>query len=52
MITYCFLDEDPVSRLNGCARPRDAVERPGAIEPLFAAPFHTVVPYEWDRYVP
>jgi hypothetical protein len=22
------------------------------IEPLFAAPFHPVVPYEWDRYVP
>jgi hypothetical protein len=22
------------------------------IEPLLAAPFHPVVPYEWDRYVP
>ena len=22
------------------------------VEPLLAAPFHPVVPYEWDRYVP
>ena len=22
------------------------------IEPVFAAPFFAVVPYDWDRYVP
>ena len=51
-ITYCFLDDDPVATAE---RLRPVVEsRWGAagIEPLFAAPFHVVVPHEWDRYVP
>ncbi|ORB75435.1 hypothetical protein [Mycobacterium scrofulaceum] len=51
-ITYCFLDDDPV---DAAERLRPALsarwERAG-IEPLFAAPFFAVVPYEWDRYVP
>jgi hypothetical protein len=51
-ISYCFLDDDPVS---AAERLRTALEKrwsENGIEPLFAAPFHTVVPYEWDRYVP
>ncbi|GBG40232.1 hypothetical protein [Mycobacterium montefiorense] len=51
-ITYCFLDADPVAtaeRLRPVLASRWA--EPG-IEPLFAAPFFAVVPYEWDRYVP
>ena len=51
-ISYCFLDEDPVptaERLRPVLEKRWSDER---IEPLFAAPFHAVVPYEWDRYVP
>ncbi|MGH3640931.1 MAG: hypothetical protein ACRDUX_18080 [Mycobacterium sp.] len=51
-LTYCFLDDDPVDT---AARLRPVLEgRWGAtgIEPLFAAPFHPVVPHEWDRYVP
>src|SRR5262249_54159817 len=50
-ISYCFLDEDPVIVAE---RLRPALEtrwRDG-MDPLFAAPFHAVVPYEWDRYVP
>jgi len=45
-ITYCFLDDDPVAvaqRLKPAVQERN---------PLLAAPFHTIVPYEWDRYVP
>jgi hypothetical protein len=51
-ITYCFLDDDPIAtaeRLRPVLAARWA--EPG-IEPLFAAPFFGVVPYEWDRYVP
>jgi hypothetical protein len=45
-LTYCFLDDDPVAvagRLKPLLRER---------EPLLAAPFHPIVPHEWDRYVP
>ncbi|OBF77637.1 hypothetical protein A5750_05765 [Mycobacterium sp. 852002-51613_SCH5001154] len=51
-ITYCFLDDDPVAvgeRLRPVLSAR--WEEPG-VEPLFAAPFFAVVPFEWDRYVP
>jgi|SRR5690349_13228475 len=51
-ISYCFLDEDPVATAE---RLRPKLEKrwgEDGIEPLFAAPFHAVVPYEWDRYVP
>ena len=51
-LTYCFLDEDPVAT---AARLRPVLEKRWKttdIDPLFAAPFHPVVPYEWSRYVP
>lgn len=51
-ITYCFLDDDPVGTAERL-RPvlSDRWEGPG-VEPLFAAPFFAVVPFEWDRHVP
>jgi hypothetical protein len=51
-LSYCFLDEDPVV---AAGRLRPALEKrwsDGVVTPLLAAPFHTVVPHEWDRYVP
>jgi hypothetical protein len=51
-IAYCFLDEDPAQtaqRLRPILQQRWS--RYG-IEPLLAAPFHVVVPYEWDRFLP
>jgi hypothetical protein len=51
-ISYCFLDADPVpvaERLRPVLEERWSGE---GVEPLLAAPFHAVVPYEWDRYVP
>jgi hypothetical protein len=51
-ITYCFLDDEPATT---AARLRPALQNRWSrndIDPLFAAPFHPVVPYEWDRYVP
>ncbi|RDH78436.1 hypothetical protein DVS77_11200 [Mycolicibacterium moriokaense] len=51
-LTYCFLDDDPVAvakRLRPVLAARwDHTD----VEPLLAAPFHPVVPYQWDRYVP
>jgi hypothetical protein len=51
-ITYCYLDDDPVAtaeRLAVHLRQRwassDAVG-------LLAAPFHTLVPFDWSRYLP
>ncbi|GLE53831.1 hypothetical protein [Mycobacterium montefiorense] len=51
-ITYCFLDADPVATAERLRPVLAARWAQWAIEPLFAAPFFAVVPYEWDRYVP
>jgi hypothetical protein len=51
-ISYCFLDDDPVETAE---RLRPALEKrwsENGVAPLLAAPFHPVVPHEWDRYVP
>lgn len=51
-VTYCFLDDDPIAVAERL-RPVLATRWDKAgVEPLLAAPFYTVVPYEWDRYVP
>lgn len=44
-LTYCFLDDDPVVVAKRLAPLMSE-------SPLFAAPFHPVVPHEWDRHVP
>ena len=51
-ITYCFLDDDPVATAE---RLRPVLERRWSdtgVTPLFAAPFHAVVPRDWHRYLP
>jgi hypothetical protein len=51
-LTLCFLDGDPVEtarRLNPLLEER--WQAPD-LNPLFAAPFYSVVPYEWGRYLP
>ncbi|BBY14934.1 hypothetical protein [Mycolicibacterium litorale] len=51
-LSFCFLDDDPVDVAD---RLRPALEKrwsDGGVTPLFAAPFHPVVPHEWDRHVP
>ena len=37
---------------NGCGRCSQKRWKRAGVEPLLAAPFYPVVPYEWDRYVP
>ena len=51
-ITYCFLDDDPVATAQRLQPVLAAGWSEWGTEPLLAAPFHVVVPYEWDRYVP
>lgn len=51
-VTYCLLDEDPITTAN---RLRPVLEQRwgrAGLTPLLAAPFHTLIPYEWDRYLP
>lgn len=51
-ITYCFLDDDPVAT---GLRLRELVQRrwaTGSVTGLLAAPFCSVVPFEWSRYLP
>lgn len=50
-ISYLFLDDDPV-RVAARVEPLLAERSGSGVETLFAAPFHTVVPHEWDRHVP
>ncbi|GFG51237.1 hypothetical protein CQY20_02945 [Mycolicibacterium agri] len=52
LLTYCFLDDDPLATAE---RLRPALERrwqDGGITPMLAAPFHAVVPHQWNRCVP
>jgi hypothetical protein len=51
-ITYCFLDDDPVATAERLQPVLQAKWSESGTEPLLAAAFHVVVPYEWDRYVP
>ena len=51
-IIYCLLDQDPVSTAEAARDLLDKRRRRTGIEPLLAAPFHTVVPWDWDRYLP
>jgi hypothetical protein len=51
-ITYCFLDDDPAAageRLRPVLASRWNRE---AVSPLLAAPFHTLVDYDWGRHLP
>jgi hypothetical protein len=51
-ITYCFLDDDPVATAERLRPVLTTRWEQAGVEPLLAAPFHPVVPHEWDRYVP
>ena len=51
-MTYCYLDGDPVA---AAERLGDAMQRrwaSGEVTGLLAAPFYTVVPFEWTRHLP
>jgi hypothetical protein len=45
------LDDEP-AEVAERLRPRLEHRWSTGIEPLLAAPFHSLVAYEWDRYLP
>ncbi len=51
-LSYLYLDSDPVEVAHLLAAPLADRWKSGAIEGLLAAPFYTIVPFEWDRYLP
>lgn len=51
-ITYCFLDDDPVQTADRLRPVLEQRWKASGARPLLAAPFHSIVPYEWDRYLP
>jgi hypothetical protein len=51
-LTYCFMDHNPVETAERLRRPLEQRWALGHAVPLLAAPFHTVVPFEWGRYLP
>ena len=50
-ITYCYLDGDP-AEVGERLRAALATRWSGDVTPLLAAPFHTIVRYDWGRYLP
>lgn len=52
LLTYCFLDDDPVATAGRLRPVLESRWQQAGVEPLLAAPFHPVVPYHWDRHVP
>ena len=51
-VTYCYLDEDPVACAGALGDAMRARWASGEVQGLLAAPFHTVEPFQWDRYLP
>ncbi len=51
-ITYCFLDGDPAETGRQLRPVLEQRWADGSVVPLLAAPFHTIVRYDWGRYLP
>ncbi|HET6953655.1 MAG TPA: hypothetical protein VFI47_24985 [Acidimicrobiales bacterium] len=51
-VTYCYLDGDPVETAERLRPVVEARWSGGGVAPLLAAPFHTLAPYDWGRYLP
>jgi hypothetical protein len=49
-ITHCFLDDDTVDTAERLASVLEKRWASGVVTPRFAAPFHALVPYAWDRF--
>lgn len=51
-LTYCFIDDDPVETAQRLRSPLEQRWAAGDAVPLLAAPFQTLVAFEWKRFVP
>ena len=50
--TWCHLDDDPVGTAARLRRPLEERWVADGIAPLPAAPFPTITPHEWGRWLP
>lgn len=51
-VSLCFIDGDPIDVAQRIQPVLEERWADGSAQPLLAAPFHTVVPYEWSRHLP
>lgn len=51
-VSLCFTDGDPVAVAHRIQPALEDRWADGLVKPLLAAPFHTVVPFDWDRHLP
>jgi hypothetical protein len=51
-LTCCFLDDDPAATAERLRPALEARWADGAVSPLLAAPFHTLVPWDPGRHLP
>ncbi|MYM64175.1 hypothetical protein GSF27_12420 [Pseudomaricurvus sp. HS19] len=51
-ITLCFLDDDPLRVAEKITPVLQRRWQTSAAIPQLAAPFYTVIPWQWDRYLP
>jgi hypothetical protein len=51
-ISFCYLDDDPVQVAGQLKSPLEQRWAATQSEPILAAPFHTIAPFDWGRYLP
>lgn len=51
-LSYCYLDDDPVVVARRIEDALNTRWSNPSIKPLLAAPFYSLVPFEWERYLP
>lgn len=51
-LTYCYLDQEPEVVAEDLEEPLRHRWSTEGVVPLLAAPFRTLVPFHWDRYLP
>jgi hypothetical protein len=51
-VTLLYLDDDPVDTAHRLTPELQRRWSNGTVTPLLAAPFHTLAPFEWSKYLP
>lgn len=51
-ITYCYIDADLIQTAKTLGERMRQRWADGTVKGLLAAPFYSIIPYQWDRYVP
>jgi hypothetical protein len=51
-MTVCYLDDEPATVGERLGPVLDRMWRSAPVRPLLAAPFESVIPWDWDRFGP